>query len=52
MGAGWRFCSGRIRIVPVIFAELDAAQKDALSHRGNALRTLAQAIARDSSILA
>ncbi len=34
------------------FAELDAAQKDALSHRGNALRTLAQAIARDSSILA
>jgi NADPH:quinone reductase-like Zn-dependent oxidoreductase len=34
------------------FAELDSAQKDALSHRGDALRTLAQTIARDSSILA
>jgi XTP/dITP diphosphohydrolase len=34
------------------FAELDSAQKDALSHRGHALRTLAQTIARDSSVFA
>ena len=37
---------------PTTFAELDASRKDALSHRGNALRELLQRLQQDPPLLA